>query len=461
MASFLPLLPTSLLSLLSWLKYSTLLLGMAWLFYHLVLRHERCFHYNRRFLLLAPWFAVVAPPLLSALSLPLTRILERWHLASLNTELLSGGLLPTVQVAVGGSSGGALQTSLWVWLPSIYALVALGLLLRLGGQLLQLWLTTRHWPRQEHATHTLVYTGGRRPVSSFGRWVFWNEATPLNSSEAQAMLAHEVAHVQQGHSHDRLLLEVAQALLWACPFVYLFSRDLAITHEFLADQAAIRQQVAPTTAETYTTLLARVALRQFQPDLPLTHLFTQSFTLTRIRMLTSHSPVRRWKQWVALPFSVFLLGLLACEKAAELPPPPPPTVVDMPPPPPPTVVDMPAPPPPPSVYFYVEQMPEYTGGITQLVHDLGEAVKYPPAAIAAKVEGKVFIKFIVGSDGSMQAFELQKGITVPQGQEAIASAMNEAALTALRTLPGKWTPGRQGGKPVPVYYTVPISFNLK
>ncbi|WP_162303621.1 TonB family protein [Hymenobacter sediminis] len=446
------ILPPSLPALLSGLSQSTLLLGAGWLFYYLVLRRERCFHYNRRFLLLVPWLALAFPLLLGVVG---PEFLPAWALPT-NSPLLAGGLLPTVQITAqpGGLqsfSDNALSTALL-----LYGAVALLLLIRLAVQALWVWLSTRHWPRQEGPGYTLVHTGGQRPVSSYGKWVFWDETTVLSPAEAEAILAHEVAHVRQGHSRERLLLEVARALLWVCPLVHLFPRALALTHEFLADEAALRQpQPAATTPEAYASLLARTALGQFYPRLPLTHSFTQSFTLTRIHMLTSTSPVRRWKQWLALPLGVALLFTVACEKAAEQP-----TASSKP-----TAVSVSSShtlsSQPGAPYFYVENMPVYGSGQEQLLQDLGSQLKYPTEALLVRLEGRVFIKFVVGSDGTLQDFDLQKGIKAPKGQEAAAQAMNEAALQAVRSLPGKWTPGTQGGKPVAVSYTVPINFVLQ
>ncbi|MBX0292646.1 energy transducer TonB [Hymenobacter sp. HSC-4F20] len=469
----------TLATLLSWLLHSSLLLGAGWLMYYLVLRHERCFHYNRCFLLLAPWLALVLPPVLEALSPLLLSVLPAWGRPA-GSSLLGGSLLlPSVQVVASGSAGGSALPDALALLPMLYAGVVLLLLARLAGQLLQLWLTARRWPRQVRAGYTVLYTTGQRPVSSFGRWIFWDETAPLAPAEAELIFAHEVAHVQQGHSWERLLLEVVRALLWACPFVHLFPRALALTHELLADFQAIEQapSSAHATAESYTTLLARMALRQLHPDLPLRHSFTQSFTLTRIRMLTSQSPVRRWKQWLALPLGAVLLLTMACEKAAE-PNAPAATTHDelvAPPPPPPPAEEAPAPPPPPPpAYFYVEQMPEYAGGQEQLVADLSKLAKYPAAAKAEKLSGRVFVGFVVAADGTIQGIHLKKGIEFSvkypgnSGKQMStkistpgAQALNEAALNAIRSLPGKWTPGRQDGQAVAVMYTAPISFSLK
>ncbi|MCR5887878.1 energy transducer TonB [Hymenobacter sp. J193] len=118
-------------------------------------------------------------------------------------------------------------------------------------------------------------------------------------------------------------------------------------------------------------------------------------------------------------------------------------------------------------------MPEYEGGQAQLLADIGKLVKYPASAVAEKLEGKVFVRFIVGANGTVQAAEVTKGIEhsvqypgsngQPQTTRITtpgAWALNEAALNAVRSLPGKWKPGRQDGKAVDVMYTVPITFSL-
>ena len=80
-------------------------------------------------------------------------------------------------------------------------------------------------------------------------------------------------------------------------------RALSCTHELLADRAALAE-ASPATSRAarsaaYAALLARLAAQRALVPVSLLHPFTQSFTLTRITMLNSSHPVRRWKQWLA------------------------------------------------------------------------------------------------------------------------------------------------------------------
>ncbi|MCA8832333.1 M56 family metallopeptidase [Hymenobacter pini] len=439
------LLPSTTPELLGWMLQSALCLGACWLLYRCALQQEQFFHYNRRFLQFTPWLALLLPRLVSA-------GLEYWPTEPSSGEagaVSSGGLLPgpTVQAV------GSVLYSLPQWLPLLYLGGVLLMLALLASRVLRLWLRTRHLPREIRNGYVLVRTGGQLPTSSFGRWILWDETIPLTPAEAQAVLAHEIAHVQQGHTAEKLRLELVRALLWPVPFVHLFPRALAQVQEFMADSAALRLASPVTASPTaYASLLARLALRSYQPDLPLTQSFTQSLTLTRIRMLTQSSTARRWKQWLLLPLGTALLaGVAACEQAGELPPPPPTTVAE--------AALAPPPPPPPALYEGDAQTPPgYPGGMTQLLADVMKRVKYPAAAKQAKVAGAVFVRFVVNDKGLIQDAEVMKA---PSGPEAAVEALKSEALMAVKTLPGRWTPCQRDGKAVAARYTIPITFALK
>lgn len=105
----------------------------------------------------------------------------------------------------------------------------------------------------------------------------------------------------------------------------------------------------------------------------------------------------------------------------------------------------------PEVLIVVEQMPEYPGGDAAMMKFLAENLKYPDMAKDNGVEGTVYIKFIVNSKGKISNAEVIKGI---------GSGCDEEALRVVKKMP-QWNPGTQEGKPVDVYYTLPIKFKLQ
>lgn len=75
--------------------------------------------------------------------------------------------------------------------------------------------------------------------------------------------------------------------------------------------------------------------------------------------------------------------------------------------------------------------------------------KYPESALKNKVEGVVYIKFIVRQDGTVSNPEVLK----------VAKELNDEALRVIKSMP-KWKAGRVKGKSVDSYMTIPISFKL-
>lgn len=104
-----------------------------------------------------------------------------------------------------------------------------------------------------------------------------------------------------------------------------------------------------------------------------------------------------------------------------------------------------------SVYDQVEVKPEFPGGMPALVKYLQENIKYPSAALAEKAQGKAFVRFVVEKDGSITNTEIIKSSgNIYLDKEALRVASN---------MP-KWEPGMQQGKPVRVFFMLPVSFKL-
>ncbi len=96
-------------------------------------------------------------------------------------------------------------------------------------------------------------------------------------------------------------------------------------------------------------------------------------------------------------------------------------------------------------FVVVENMPVLQGGLARLQ----ENVIYPPAARRAGIEGRVTVQFIVNEKGYVECPRVIRGI---------GGGCDEAAVNAVLT--AKFTPGRSGGRPVPVQYSLPIVFRL-
>lgn len=101
--------------------------------------------------------------------------------------------------------------------------------------------------------------------------------------------------------------------------------------------------------------------------------------------------------------------------------------------------------------FGAEKMPEYKGGLKKLFKYLTDNIKYPDDARRAGIEGKVHVQFVVNKKGEIKDVKILRGVN---------KWLDEEAIRVVKGMPN-WTPGKQHGKPVSVYYTLPINFKLK
>ena len=102
-------------------------------------------------------------------------------------------------------------------------------------------------------------------------------------------------------------------------------------------------------------------------------------------------------------------------------------------------------------FMVVEQAPAYIGGNAAMAEFLRKNLKYPQQASRANIQGRVFISFIVGSDGRIEDVKTLKGI---------GFGCDEEAERVIRLMP-KWKAGRQSGTPVRVRFNLPVVFQME
>jgi TonB family protein len=95
-----------------------------------------------------------------------------------------------------------------------------------------------------------------------------------------------------------------------------------------------------------------------------------------------------------------------------------------------------------------EIMPSYPGGEAEIYKFIKSKRKYTKAARETGAEGKVICRFVVSADGSIKDINVIKGIHPD---------CDSIAANIISSMP-KWIPGSSNGKPVPIYYTLPIYF---
>ncbi|HOY38368.1 MAG: energy transducer TonB [Bacteroidales bacterium] len=106
--------------------------------------------------------------------------------------------------------------------------------------------------------------------------------------------------------------------------------------------------------------------------------------------------------------------------------------------------------PEPISFAVVEEKPTFPGGDAELMGFIAKNTKYPEIAKENGIQGRVFVQFVIASDGSVTKVTLARGVD---------PYLDEEAIRVVKLLP-KWTPGKQRGKAVPVTFVVPINFKL-
>lgn len=103
------------------------------------------------------------------------------------------------------------------------------------------------------------------------------------------------------------------------------------------------------------------------------------------------------------------------------------------------------------VFVRVEKMPQFPGGDKALLAYLGKNINYPQVAADNGVQGKVYLKFVVEKNGKVGE------VIVLRSPD---KSLEKEAVRVIKTLP-KFSPGMQRGKPVRVWYQVPVTFRLQ
>lgn len=276
---------------------SGLLMGYYWL----VLRNKRFHQYNRFFLLAAAILSWIVPlikitwvrPLAQSETPPVMNILS--VVADNNSQIES-----TITQ----------KAFVWNWdlLASIlYIAVAAVLLLSTVHAFVKLYRLLKQHSCKNVGDVFLILTHAKGTPFSFFRYIFWNEEIDIRSEAGQQILKHELTHVQQKHSFDKLFIQLMLIGGWFNPFFWVLKREMEMIHEFIADKKAVNN--GDTAALAQMLLTAAYPQQKFT----LTHPFFFSPIKRRLLMLTNNKNPRfsYIRRMVVLPLLAVVIVLFA------------------------------------------------------------------------------------------------------------------------------------------------------
>ncbi len=315
------------------------------------------------------------------------------------------------------------------WLSLFYISVVLFLLIRLLSQLRSIKKFAKKCEIQIYQEKKIYITDKDISPFSFMNYIFFNK-NDIKGINFNRIFQHELIHVNQKHSIDIILLELVIIFQWFNPMIYIYRKHLKTLHEYLSDEKVILQGFQ---ADEYKMLLIK---QQIGFQFGFANYFNKSLTLKRINMinkLKSHKTAKL-KLLFAVPILAFTFLLFSFSGNKN------------------ETYNYSVSATQDTIYDQADEMPEFPGGKLALRKFLAENVKYPEIAKKNKVEGTVFIKFVVDKTGKVGDAVIQKGIS---------ESIDKEALRVVKMLPPFKKPGYNNGKPVDVYFSIPITFSLK
>ncbi len=99
----------------------------------------------------------------------------------------------------------------------------------------------------------------------------------------------------------------------------------------------------------------------------------------------------------------------------------------------------------------VEEMPEFPGGEDSLIMFISKNYHFPLECFDKVSEGTIYVRFIVEKDGSVSMPTVIKGVDCPYA--------NKEAERVISIMP-RWKPSKQQGRPVRVYFILPIKVEV-
>lgn len=332
------------------------------------------------------------------------------------------------------------------WIGCLYLAGVVALLVRLAVQAFSLYRLIVRMPEKEiNGVCVKCLNDPSGPFSFFG-WIFMNPAA-VKEDEISEILTHEMAHVKQHHSVDVLLAEMVSICCWMNPFAWLLKREVRLNLEFLADRKVMEAGFATKSYQYHLLGLA------YNHKYGLSNNFNFSHLKQRIIMMNKKKSNAaghiKYALFVLPAFALLVAGNISCSQDAsqtedakeEVVAPVSPEAKEAP-------ADSTA---KEEVFMVAEQMPEFPGGMKELLKFLQDNLKYPENAMKNNVQGRVIVQFVVEKDGTLTEFKVARSVDPDLDAEA---------LRVLQTMP-KWKPGMQRGKIVRVKFTVPVSFKLQ
>lgn len=173
------------------------------------------------------------------------------------------------------------------------------------------------YTKKQMGEFTFIETDLEEAPFSFFTNLFWKKSISMEDESGRKILKHELAHIREKHSWDRLFSQIICSVFWMNPFNWFFQKELQNIHEFIAD----RDAVGAGDVDAFSKMLLQTYYSNH--FLNPSHSFYYSSIKRRIIMLTtSQTPQYAYLRKVAvLPMLAFILAIFSIQLSAQKPKP--------------------------------------------------------------------------------------------------------------------------------------------
>ncbi|MFS4482048.1 M56 family metallopeptidase [Hyunsoonleella sp. 2307UL5-6] len=278
---------------MEYLLKASAVIAIFYVLYFLFLRNETFFKTNRFFLLSGLFLAVILPIIAIPIYVEYTPVTIEYTPVDVSGFTTEHSALPELLPAKQRDSGLALMDYILLF----YLVGVAAFLVRFIIQLVSLAKIIAKHKSERNGKYIHVINDEITPPFSFFNWIVYNpkQFSPL---ELEQIITHEKVHVNQRHSIDILVAQLASILLWFNPFIHLYAKSLKQNLEFLADNNALT--ILKSKKAYQYTLLKTCATNH---QLALSNNFYNSFIKKRIVMLqkSKSKKINRIKYLLVLP----------------------------------------------------------------------------------------------------------------------------------------------------------------
>lgn len=474
---------------------STIPLFVLLAVYHLLLEKEKMHEFNRFYLLFSLVFSLAIP----FITIEVIEEIKKPIMQNSAIQINQGSVVLAEETNY-------LPIILW----GIYGIITFLLSIRFIRNIIKIISRIKLNTRTDYKKAKLVLLKEKVLPHTFLNFIFINEIDFNNQKIEAELFSHELTHVTQKHSFDVLFIEILKTIFWFNPIFIFYKKAIQLNHEFLADEKVVNSY---NNIPFYQNLLLSKA-NENQPFYLASNL-NYLLTKKRLIMMTKTTSKKQtlMKKAIVLPILTVLVFLLCTKTVAQVTPEkesttkkPKPTTgyydkttfkikdkkgnitgekkyEEL------TPVEKKTVPTPTArtkeelesiikkgapefieVDLYdpknikvmkgendiykladVSENPNYPGGMEAFHTFVAENYKIPKTQDDVKLKGKVYLTFIIETDGNLSNFKILRDIGSGTGEEAVR---------VLKLSP-KWNPAKINGEVVRTQFSLPISIQSK